>query len=50
MEEQINHHLNQTPGLLEATQQKENVFWFTLVSCVFSLAQCYTWLRIYAPT
>merc|ERR1712070_761075 len=32
MEEQINNYLNQTPGLVEATQQKENVFWFTVVT------------------
>lgn len=48
MEEQINHHLNQTPGLFEVMQQKENVFWYTLGSCIFALAMAFTWLRNYA--
>ena len=45
MDEEINQHLNQTPGLLEAMQQKENVFWFTLASSVFTLTMCFSWLR-----
>ena len=44
MEDRINHHIDQTPGLLEATRQKENVFWFTVVLCIFSLTQCYSFL------
>ena len=47
MEEEINQHLNQTPGLLEAMQQKENVFWFTLGSCVFCVTMCNSYLRSY---
>ena len=44
MEEQTNKHLSQTPGLLEAVQQKENVFWFTLATTIMSLLQSVTYL------
>lgn len=44
MGEQINNHLNQSQGLFEALQQKENVFWFTLAFACLTITQSSFWL------
>ena len=45
MEERINEHLSKTPGLLEAVQQKENVFWYTFWNTVFALVFVVTYIN-----